>query len=482
MTCVRLPSSDLTSASTAGKASGSYWRSLYGGLPYSQAVASVVAGADRDLQQKVQTLAASVQRSCAPPSGRRWRWKPWTIRLNDRLQRGGFSIYGQGETYGGQIFYTSEGGRYVWKAPPDVETVAAISTGIGSGDVIWVEGVDVLWEPRRGTVEFLSANPLADKEEITLFLWQCDSWSDDRRFGGAEILGFPYAPSPNRYRLTEATWSCMTEGYTEQNRAELWSAWTDTPFSLHDNDRVLGVHETKYGWLIDTEYSAYRVVGSASPTVSEGDYLRAGQSLTDAIRVWRPGRSAEVPGWIDSLNLSLRWIGKGSQGWLKLPNEDVNIGTLNSDSLPSELVTSGSNQEAWTSWWAANRNSIKRVLGNTWKLGIDPSSNQLPSAWNPLQFFVAHHLTGSCEVVMVDLEKLGPNAVREVEWGHIRKRVEISAGHTVLVTPSGIELDPNSGWSEGEAGDLALSSQYLFTLSAAELANLTDADIASLDG
>jgi hypothetical protein len=194
----------------------------------------------------------------------------------------------------------------------------------------------------------------------------------------------------------------------------------DVPFAI-DQEIVAEVEASAAGKLIVTDRRVYTAASTATVLVQAGDTLQPGQALTDAIRIFEPGRP--IPSWLTEVTLTrpMLWsdrslgfqnadtdlvVQTGVSGYTK-----VSFALTGSPSDVSAFFTELHTRGVAQSKTLANYLDIRPLVAQVGQ----PGAGSLPLKVNPLSLLFDFVLQGSTLILKVDQAKFGPGAISGID-------------------------------------------------------------------
>jgi hypothetical protein len=280
---------------------GTFWQRAYANRDELEAsflaLASAWRQADRDLDEAVAALAFETI-----PVLHVREWWPLKIRSSARndVNLTGNMFGDPGLDFGGAGFY---GDRRPQSSFPIVlgEVVDAplICNAPIRPTVCDIRDVDYTLDARRG-IAWLRYDPFADgrwvptpiyddlghevDRELTVWVWHAgiDRRLLFRRLGYA--LGLALPSTENGRELGNLLVDAITQGTSELALRRFFSSLTNIPVCRSDGEVVAAIFEDQRGLVIATDREAYRFDAAATPVVSVGDRLLAGDPMTAGLR------------------------------------------------------------------------------------------------------------------------------------------------------------------------------------------------------
>jgi hypothetical protein len=470
---MQYPRNDLDRPTVILQLLGSFWSAVYEGQDFVSDLCSSKARLTAQAQQNLVELVASVSRYTIPVFNRRY-WSTLTIReselvreLRPALEYAAMSgvtwTAGLGENRFGQLTSASDlrdiSAPRLHRAPvivnrmlqPSVTLVDGIDYAAGSGHITFYENpFDNKLIPK---VELLSlAGEIADRE-ITLWVYggEWDLENVYNQFGYAVGL---YARSSENYKtLINAILDATTAGTSARTQRLMLAAATGVPVVIESHETVEYLVPTATRLQIITDRHVYNFAPSAIPTVSVGQAVTAGDTLTDELQIYELHQgSSSVLADFAYLSVSSNLLHANYLGGLTFVNDDV--------PLSAETSPSGDIQVVWEllgpaadvdKFWAEVRRreqasgvTLAELLHASTGSSAPLTPAVLPATVNPLQFLVDNLLRANAAIVRIRHRSGSPAAGIPLPLEYVR-RVQPAHTHLLLLQEfmlSGPTFDP----------------------------------------
>ncbi len=243
----------------------------------------------------VEVAAAASIQQITPFAARQWK----LVRLleSELTQRGNLVEYGGGKLYGdGTVYGQLNQNSYVWGLPTDIKEVGLLVDKVVDPDHVY-DVSNCRFNPTTSELAF-TVNPFTVLEVLPVYdaagtlldrqvlLWarnvQVDLGTPYLRFGA--VLKVEGESSPDYVEVLRACWSMLVQGPSRADliRGLMGSAGLRATVG---NETVEIIETDTEGLAIITDQNVYRFDSAATPLVSVGDVVDAGQALTDTVRV-----------------------------------------------------------------------------------------------------------------------------------------------------------------------------------------------------
>lgn len=457
------PSSESQNADRLLSLLGSYWATTFAGVAQVQSLA--YARAQRDAQHHLDLLdlLASVSRFEVPVFHVE-NWRLLVLKASERNRSpvdvpryGGDYAYGEasGLSYGDTV----PGDLHSWTLPGDLVDCPTVLNRITRSSVVLTKGVDFTIE--QGAIRFRD-NPLDNPlvavrdvveggevvdREAALWVWRgSHDWQTVyRQFGYAVGL---FAQSSAGYKkLVNAVFDGLVEGTSVRAIQEVWSALCDVPLVKTDGEVVEQLLELADGQAVVTDRNVYKLHAADVLTVAVGDTLRAGDTLSRALRFYEFNRG-QVPDGLAALSVGKGVLARGYFGDLVFEDRDVPLAVEEDvDGYTKVSFAVGGLATDVEKFWD-DVHAAGVAAGETLAMLLDrrpadardtqPTAMALPATVNPLQFLLANVLRNNAYAVAVRPSTFGPNALNVPRQAVMRKLVPPHTLGAVVVELDGL--------------------------------------------
>lgn len=438
---------------------GSHWADTYEG---KDEVAAFLAGRLENMKQTHQDLleaqATISRREC--PVFHTTRWKEITLRQSEcNASPASILRYGDGAYYGNQpdtgAVYTygvpANDRKYEYPLPEAIKRIALLSNRVTYASKTLVENVDYTIDAQYGRIVFNQnpfENPLfvqnivldeTGEVDAELTLWAFEVLEDRdylyRHWG--YIFGVALPSSEKVRDLINAVADGVVSGGTSLVMRQLISAVLDTPIVREAQETVEEIGEDSTGQLIITDKHVYRASTASTVSVSVGDVLQQGDSLTDAVEFYELNRGV-LPAGITAITLGPELLIGNYLGGLTFQNKLVPV--VFEPYVDGETKISfelGGNAADISRFWASVHS---RGIANALTLQESWGVSQ-PAVVNPAEFAVQNLLRNNAFLAKIKVSSQGEQSLGLSTLSQLRKLIP---PHTLLIVLAeyAVEFDP----------------------------------------
>lgn len=437
---------DIDSPATLLYYLGSHWNSVYGG---QQQIRTIVyargrVGHQTDIER--QEAVDSVSRLTVPVFHTD-HWYQLILRESERNSAlAATPRYGAERSPGEPLRYGDGGLRYgrplnryfQFPAPSDLRDADFAFNRLISPsrsltkhlDFYLTDGVIVFrenpFDSSLVSVRDVYENGQVVDREATLWLFRAkrDREYIYRRHG--YVLGFQLPSSRNYRDLMNALRDGVVEGGSGKPLEEAVAAICDTPIARGD-ETVEHVARDARSLLVITDQHVYRYPLNASPIVSAGDQVRAGDQLVDTVQFIEFG-DGTVPATLTALEIGEGLLPAGYLGGLTWPNREVAV-EVDTSGIFTRVEWElggfpGDIEKFWDDFHANgvfNPPTLAQLLDRRSNQVGEPSAAALPATINPLGFLAANVLRNHAFVVKIKHTCCGPRALPMETLRHLRR-------------------------------------------------------------
>lgn len=426
---------------------GNFWTQTFGGAVQVEDLITARGALDFETHLQFLELIASISRFKIPVFHRE-NWFFLLLNESDKNQSklnrphydGQFHYSNAPEIVYDQLISTD---LFQWDIPADLKAAKTILNRITEATANLTDGID--FQIQDGVISFVE-DPFASDKWVTREIFENNQLAD-RQIGmwvyGGEFdwrsvyIQFGYAiglalQSSESYKLlTNAIYDCLVEGTSIRAFQQFFTAITDIPVVEQDGEIVetIFTQSTEANFVL-TDKNVYRLHKDSEITVSVGDVLASGQTLSDGLEFieFNDGTGYE--------NLSYLSVGYGmlDTGYLDnlvFENKIVPV-QLTYDvngKARIEFEIGGFALDVERFWNAihekgiAEGETLANLLDTRENPFGEPTALALPSQINPLQFLVANVLRFNAFAVRIKPHLFGPNALGLESAFFIRKLI-----------------------------------------------------------
>lgn len=430
---------------------GSFWAQTYGGNSLVESLLHAKAQEHAQAHDDLLELVAAMSRFKLPVFHTE-NWSLLAIRESD-LNQANLPLFDGTYRFDGQIAYDVPAVTplFAWAVPPGLVTADVISEQITDSARTHVRGVDFYVD--AGAVWFREnpfSSPTARIDDVyvggevtdrvtALWIYRGKyDWGTIRtQFG--YILNADFPSSENYKALVNATFDGLVEGTTARCVEDLLSAACDVPLAKGTETVKYVVPGGDKTWVI-TDLNAYGFSPDAVVTVSAGDVVHAGDSLTDAM-VFYEFTDGTVPDEVRAMTVGRGTLAAGYFQELTFENTTVPL-------VVEEEVDGYTKVSFEISGWPAdvekfwddvhakgvesNDTLAMRLDRRTTKTG-QPTAVALPLTVNPLELLIGAVFRGNLFAVKVRPAAFGPDALGLHAARMLRKLVPPQTAYLVIV-------------------------------------------------
>lgn len=454
------PTNDLDRADTLLSLLGSYWSTTYSGMDFLQDVLQSKAHLTAQTWLNFMELIASVSRFNVPIFHQE-NWYSLTLKESE-LNNFDLLIpdYKTGTSY---TYDVSSGldygkaaaidGYFSVPLPPSVTSVKTILNRIVSPSAVFTEGIDY-WIEKSGVLTF-SENPFNNssitirdiRENSVVVDRECVLWLYHGQWDWETVYEqFGYAlnlrmTSSEGYRdIINAVLDAFTGGTKARDIQFAWSAITGVPLVVEQEETVELIEKDSRSLAIVTDKNAYNFSLNSTAIVSVGDKVYVGDEFVDTIQIFEFNRG-EVPVDLTGLVMGPGFLSLGFFGDLTFENKDVAITVEeNVDGYTKVSWDLGGFPGDSDKFWE-DTHTAGVAAAKTLAMYLDirpnpvgqPSSLNLPSTINPLEFLCANFLRYNTFLVKIKLNQLGADKLPSIPAEALRKIIPPQTAMIVLV-------------------------------------------------
>ena len=461
---------------------GSAWNSHYAEADRLDVLYRGVGHTYWQAQLDFATTLATLSRLTVPV----FRREDWTLLVLRKKDRGRLQIrYGQeGLTYSdGAVYGEADVDKPVFPLPSSdflgrmTDIPYTIYNRVLYPSKTWTSGMDFIVDTDRGTIEFLEdpfESPLVARRDVfdeqgvvvdeEIGLWV---------YGGQYDLdliykhwGFAVAEqlrSSEGYKaFVNALWDSYVIGAHIGSFTAAMAAVSGIPLVLEQEERVEDIVADPDRKLVITNAHVYEFKPAANITVSVGDTVFAGQSMSDAIQVSDlSGAAADIAG-VSAFSFGQNFLSGGYTAALTFSNYDVDLVYHGPDADGRSVVTFqvGGSDTDIEQFFAQAQERGKESGQKTLAELLDmrdaattqptPTNGGLPATINPLQFVLQQLMRNNLILVKVRVAAL---PARAPGLQLIRYLRDIVPPHTTYIVF--VEIEPEADTIELDESEQA---------------------------
>lgn len=360
-------------------------------------------------------------------------WFLLVLRESDRDTV--YNVYGQaGLTYGWSIKYgEAQTEEVLFPLPSDstfygelAEAPYTIYNRVLFPSRSWTYGLDYDIDRERGLIRFredpFDSDYVAKREvyddtgaitDVEAGLWlykgQFDIGLVYRQWGFA--VAEQLQSSENYKEFVNALWDGYVFGPSSEAFSTAASAMLGIPIVLESTETVEDIVTEPTRLLITTDKHVYSFSSNANPIVSVGDTVKAGEQLTDAIRIIDLSSGEADYSDIPALTFDDNFLSGGYFSTLTFENSEVSVEYLGVDEDNKAVVVfrisgfPGDIEQFWERAQTLGKASGKKTLAELLDVRSNPVGQPmpayLPGTINPLEFVIENILKNNLTIIKV---------------------------------------------------------------------------------
>jgi len=453
----KYPQNDFDRPSSLLGVLGSFWASLYQGNGLVSDISNVVGQLYQQVNTQFLELVNSVSRKNVPVyhqddwyavQVRRSELNTDTSLLARYLAGTAYKYKSQAELFYGQIptssYYAVSKPRELVECSVVFEQVTRPTVQMLNGIDFWLEEDTVVFvtnpfdNPSIPKKEILNAVGEIVDTEITLWFYR-SKWDWNYiydQFGYA--LNLPMRSSAGYKTLVNAVLESFNEGTSARSQQQALAAVFGIPLVLDATEVVEAIATDATGLKVITNSNVYAYPSTATPVVSVGQTVYAGQSLTDTFEIIELNRGFDVNCGVDSLTMDTSMLAKGYHDGIVFSNANVPVQT--------ELDVDGYTKVTWDLggfprdvskfWEDVHANGIAKNETLAMLLDVrenpvgQPTAASLPAEINPLKFLIDNLLRFNVFIVKV---KPGSKLQNRLEFVPVSQLRKVMPPHTLMI-------------------------------------------------
>jgi hypothetical protein len=427
-----------------------FWLSIYDGRSLIEDLLRACVVIDRQVDQRADELYASISRTECPVTNF-WRWFP-VVLAESEMVIGRYLDFGDGALYGPQpgdgttyAYGARTGHAVAFPLPTGLLNASLLTNALTNPTIALTIGSGFEVDVANGILVMIG-NPFEDPqftsyEEdgqrfIRMFLG--DAEFDPRyiqRVWGA-VSGGEGPSTANYKQLVNATLDASVQGSTYHDVLNALVAITDIPLAV-GGETVEIITADADGTIIITDLNVYRFDSSSLVSVSVGDVLVAGQSMTDGLIVSR--LNGRLPSDVTEVTLDSGFLWDGIAGDLTFANSEQSITVTTNVSGFTKITFPLTGASADVTAFFTEMHARGVAAGKTLANWLDiretpvgqPSAFNLPITINPATMLVENAIRNNLISARINESRLGPNNLGLAALSWLR---HIISPHTGLLT------------------------------------------------
>ena len=423
----KYPKTYLDKAEDVRALAGSYWIEVYEGKDQVEDLVD----ARNTLWQALFSTWREAEKSKSRFSISPFKVKTWSYF--PILKSKGISVegvFGGGGAYGGQGLVYGQTSGASWTLTDNLSGVSQIYNRTSGPSASLYEGLDFTIDSVANRIVF-KANPFSDgrfaikdvidssgNSDTELALWLHNAKFDLKSI--QQIYGLPIGVDGNSgedyKQLINNIYDCLILGMSAGRLANILGHSLQAPVAK-TSEVVERIHNVGRKVLI-TDKNVYFLSPKSSASVSVGDEVIAGTSLSTGLRIQELRSGSDISG-INAITLGSGFISNQFAHDLTFTNSTVptNI-TTRDDITELSFEVGGHPFDVEHFWDVVHRNGIAQ--GKTIAQGLDlravkvgePEAESLPTSINPLQFLIDEVIPGGITLVTVRAEEVSKKIPR----------------------------------------------------------------------
>lgn len=374
----------------------------------------------------------------------------------------------------------------VWDGPNDLKQASAIMNRLADPSIVLNDGLDysvTLGSDGSSRIEFNTDpfdNPLwgtrpvftdGVQTDTELFLWIFRGDFDFKQVYNhwGYILSLALDSSEAYRDLLNAIFDALAGGTALEQVQLAYAAMTGLPLA-QGNETVEQIVEDRRGRVVVTDVAAYRLPPDADVSVTVGEALVPGQSLTDGLAFAELNQGV-TPSWVNALVLGRGMLVGKFYSDLVFANQDLAV-TVTSDEdgyTRIEFPIGGFPMDVESFWEQVHQQGRDRgetlaemLDTRTNTEGGQPESSNLPATINPVEFLIENVLRNNCLLVRVKMSALAPGAIGLHPARMLRKIVPPGTALLVLieVSPKATSVTLNEAPTEETPGGVSVIGSF----------------------
>lgn len=413
------PKTDLDVAEKVRSLTGGYWIDIYEGKDQIEDLVDARTTLWKDAMSVWKEAELSKSRlNISPFKSKSWIYFP--ILKSEGIANRGF--YEGGAEYGSSVITYGEAVGFSWKLPDGVASVSQIYNRISYPSASLFEGIDFSLNTANNRLVFsfdpflntnfatrdkLNSNGVQDRElAMWLYLPKIDQKSVQ------QIYGLPIGvdgQSGEAYKgLVNTIYDCLILGMSSGRLSKLLGYALNAPVA--DTTETVEAIHSHIRKVVVTNKRVYFLSPRSEPTVSVGDEVSLGQSLSNALVVKELRRGSDLSE-VKAITLGKGFINNEFSYDLTFLNDDTPVDVDDKGPVTElKFKVSGHPFDVDRFWEIVHANGVKR--DRTIAMGLDlradkvgnPYKESLPSTINPLQFLINEIIPGGLTLVTIKAE------------------------------------------------------------------------------
>jgi len=465
----RYPQNDLDNSSLLLSLLGSFWATTYQGNSLLQDLAYTKGQSMQQTYFRLMELIASISRKDIPLYSEQ-DWSALVIKESElnqnaallyKYKTGNTVTYSSSNTqiYYGQLQPTTQ---YVTEAPTHLLNCHQICNRLIMPTVSLIQGMH--FTVVDGTIWFKD-NPFTNTaipkkdildnrgnivdREITLWLYSglYDlDWLYEQ-FGYA--LRLKLRTSKEYKQFINSIFDAFVEGTSVRTQQLALAAVFGIPLVIEAQETVQNIVTTN-DLIIITDKNVYMFPVGVNPTVSVGDELVAGDTLTDMFQIFELNNAPELTSeQIKALAVESGMLGYGFFGGLVFENKDVPV-TVEEDVDGYTKVSwslGGFSLDVEKFWEDVHASGVSKNQTLAMLLDVrtnpdtQPTAASLPTSINPLHFLLSNLLRNNATILKL---KSGFKAANKLAFIPVDQLRKIQPPHTVMLVVTDLQYQDDT--------------------------------------
>jgi len=440
------PTDDLDNARKTLSLLGSLWTNAYAGVDFLEARVDARHQIARQAHDDALQAGELISRIDMPIWHRR-NWYAMSIDASDMAAAAAIWYFDDDDlpdfdAAPGFTFDSSQiTGATGTAAPLDLHDVLMITNRITDPSVVLHKDIDytistegnlVFYADPFDNTLFPQATEFADGEvsETQIVLWLCRSEFDwdlvYNHFG--YVIDLQLSTSAGYKDLVNQVMDAYVRGTAQLDVERMVAAIYGIPLVLEEEETVEDIWSDSRHLLIITDQHAYEHRLGATPIVSIGDTVVAGQPLIDAFVAHDLRDGTDFPA-VPAITLPMGFLDPDFEGEISWENTTVAVtvtGAAGSERV--EWPLGGLTSDVTAFWDTTHQRRL--VYGTSLYELLGTYYGTVPTTINPMEFLVTHVLRNNCIVVVIQTSGISEDALNTSHETWLRK---IIPPHVALI-------------------------------------------------
>jgi hypothetical protein len=425
------PTGDLDKPTRVRALLGSFWAATYDGRDQLLTYADGMGRAASNILTAIREASACLGVKTVPVFHRE-DWSAAPVLASTLAPGQALPAFGQGAAFGPGSTYGVTTPASTTRVPlGKLAEAPLVLDGVDANKLLLCEGLDYTFE--AGTASFI-VDPAADKRwprnpvfdargrviDAELTPWVYRPGIDERYIADhyGYILGVERSSSERYKALVNALWDALAVGPSLAVLEGLLAAACGAPVATHDDEVVEVIQRDGRGLFVATDKAVYRFANGATPVVSVGTILKAGDPLSDATRVINLNRGTTClpPGLLPALAMPPGVLAPGFLSDIVAEDRDVPliVGTDRHGRTTVRFELSGFPADVDAFWAAVHEAGTREGATSLARLldvrgpnaATEPTAASLPTTINPLRFLLDNVFRGATVLICVNAGSL----------------------------------------------------------------------------